>query len=91
MGKIKKHIVKRKGHRESYDERKVYASVYAASLNCHYSKQKSKKIAKEIMKKVTSWIKNKSSIDSAKIREQVIKSLKDKHVTLMYKHHLDLG
>ena len=29
-------VVKRHGETEAYDERKVYASVYAAALNCHH-------------------------------------------------------
>ncbi len=91
MSKIKKHVVKRKGHKEIYDEKKVYASVYAAALNCHYSEQKAERIAKEVMKKVNLWINKKTAINSEEIREQVIRSLKDKHVALMYKHHLDLG
>ena len=87
----KESIIKRRGHREKYDERKVYASVYAAALNCHYSEQKSEKIAKEITKKINSWIKKRKEITSEEIRDQIIKNLKDRDVKLMYKHHLDLS
>ncbi|MBI2449543.1 hypothetical protein HYV49_04575 [Candidatus Pacearchaeota archaeon] len=91
MAKIKKHVVKRKGLREIYDEKKVYASVYSAALNCHYSEQKAEGIADKAKKSINSWIKNKSFVSSDEIRYKIIKVLKDKHVALMYKHHLDLG
>lgn len=91
MAKIKKYVVKRKGHKESYDEKKIYASVYAAALNCHYSEQKAERIAENVKKSINNWIKGKSTISSEDIRKQIIKLLRDKHVALMYKHHLDLG
>ena len=87
----KESIIKRRGNQEKYDERKVYASIYAAALNCHYSEQKSEKIAREITKKINSWIKTRKEITSEEIRDQIIKNLKDRDVKLMYKHHLDLS
>ena len=87
----KRSIVKRRGQRERYDERKVYASIYAAALNCHYTEQKSEKIAKDITKKINSWIKTKKEITSEEIRDQILKHIKDKDVKLMYAHHLDLS
>jgi len=85
-----KHIVKRKGHSEAYDDRKVFSSVNAAALNCHYSSRESQKLADQIQKKIAAWIKNKPKIDSKQIREEIIKNLEDRHVALMYKHHEDL-
>ena len=88
-------IIKRKGFREVYDEKKVYASVYFASLNCHYSERKSEKIALDIMKKCNSWIKkelkNEKSMKSEDIRNFVLKALNDEDIVLMYKHHFDLS
>ena len=89
--KNKNCVVKRKGHQEAYDSRKVYASCYAAALNCHYSESKSEKIAAGVAKKITKWIAGKGCVDSSKIKEQVIKVLKDKDVALMYRSHLDLS
>ena len=84
------HIVKRKGHLEQFDERKVYASVYAAALNCHYEENDAEKIAAVVMKKVNHWVKNKGLVNADQIRSQILKEIKDKSVALMYKHHLDL-
>ncbi len=89
---MKRHIVKRKGKLEAYDEKKVYASVYAAALNCHYSEKESEKIASHILKKVSSWTRKHLLIDSRDLRDRILLHLKkkDKHVALMYKHHLDV-
>ncbi|MCH7567998.1 MAG: hypothetical protein IIA87_01120 [Nanoarchaeota archaeon] len=86
-----KCVVKRKGIEEPYDEKKVYASCYAAALNCHYSEKKSEKIAYDVMKKINAWIKKKKSVGSKEIRDKVISNLKDRDVALMYEHHLDLS
>lgn len=97
MKKIKDCVVKRKGHTEHYDEKKVYASVYSAALSCHYSETKSEKIADKITSKINSWIKSevkkKKCVLSYAIRDKVYENLNkiDKDVALMYKHHLDLS
>lgn len=89
-------IIKRKKHTESYDERKVYASVYAAALNCHYTDEKAEKLAAKVAKVATRAVKQhtkkKSStpLTSHDIRNMVIKHCADPEVTFMYIHHLDL-
>lgn len=90
---MKKHVVKRRGFNEHYDEKKVYGSCYAAALNCHYGEKKSEEIASKVTKKVTLWIKGKSFVTSDEIRDQIVNVLSDidKDVAIMYKHHLDLS
>jgi len=85
-----KHIVKRKGHKETYDQKKVYASVYAACLNAHYSEKKAEKLALEVMKKVNKWVSKKKSMNSTEIRDYILNNIQDPDIVLMYKHHLDL-
>ena len=85
------HIIKREGHKEKYDQRKTYASVYAAALNCHYSDIKSEKIAKSATIKINSWIRNKKLVYSEELREQILKIITDRDVELMYRHHYDLS
>jgi len=88
-----RHVVKRKNIQELYDSKKVYASVYAAALNCHYGERKSEKVALDVMKKINSWVKSRKVINSTSIRDEVLKELDkiDKDVALMYRHHLDLS
>ena len=83
-------IVKRKGHEEEYDPKKVYASVYAAALNCHYTEEDAEKMAEEVTKKTDAWIKKKKAITSHHIRDQIYFSIKEKEVAMMYREHLDI-
>ena len=87
---MKTVIIKRKGHTEHFDERKLYASVYSAALNCHYSDRDSEAIAKNLTAKIKKIIKGKTKLTSDELKHITIKNLEDKHVALMYKHHLDL-
>ena len=85
-----KHIVKRHGISETYDQKKVYASVYAAALNAHYTEKKAEELANEVMKKVSAWAKSEESVFSVEIRYQILKHIADEDVSLMYTHHLDV-
>ncbi len=57
--KCKNCIVKRKGHTEEFDEKKVYGSVYAACASAHYDEPNCEKHADEITKKNQSLCKRK--------------------------------
>lgn len=87
----KKLVVNRAGRKERYDEKKVYASVYAAALNCEYGEREAEGIARGIMERVNAWLKKKSEVNSQDIRKMVLKSLRYRDIALMYLHHLDLS
>ena len=55
-------VVKRKGHTEDFDERKLYGSVYAACASAHRHELICEKTADDISKKVKKWIKGKKSL-----------------------------
>ena len=88
--KCKNCIVKRKGHSEEFDEKKVYGSVYAACASAHCEECECEKTADEITKKIKKLIGSKKSIDSAKIREKVESELrkKDEELAFFYEQHL---
>ena len=83
-------IVKRKGRKENFDERKVYGSVYAACASAHYDEAKCEKIADEITKKIKKFIKNKKEIKSTDICKKIEGELKkkDKELAFFYEQHL---
>ncbi|TAL55020.1 MAG: hypothetical protein EPN86_03550 [Nanoarchaeota archaeon] len=86
---MKKTVIKRKGDEEDYDEKKVYASCYAAALDAHYTEKEAEKLAIEVTAKINTWIKSKKQTSSSEIRHQIIISIPDSAVALLYKHHLD--
>lgn len=88
--KWKKCIVKRKGHTEEFDERKVYASVYAACASAHYDESSCEKTADSITKAIKKLVKSKKSVQSLEIRKKVNAELekKDKELAFYYEQHL---
>ncbi len=88
-----KHIVKRKGHEEHFDERKVYASTFAACLNIHMNKKEAEKCADKVMGEVGRWIKKKEEVTSNDISREVIKALKkiNEDAAFMYETHRDIN
>lgn len=83
-------IVKRKGHREKFDEKKVYGSVYAACASAHYDEMRCEKTAEELTKKIKKFVKNKKEVQSTELRRRIEDELKKKNEELafFYEQHL---
>ena len=88
--KCRKCIVKRKGHTEEFDEKKVYGSVYAACASAHYGEADCEKTADSVTKAIKKFAKSKKSMQSSKIREKINAELKkkDKELAFFYEQHL---
>lgn len=87
------HIVKRKGHRECFDERKVYASCYAACMSSHTPHKQAEKICQKVSSDVRNWIKSKRTVTAEQIFTEVGRRL-DKHnknAAFMYRTHRDIS
>lgn len=84
-----KHIVKRAGHVESYDERKLYASIYAAALAVREPVGSAELIAKEVIDRVGEWLGSKHEVTSNDIRAQAAKHLSaiNPDAAFQYLHH----
>lgn len=87
------HIVKRKGHKEIFDERKVYASVFAACLSAHLNKEEAEVNANLVTKAVKEWLDEKEDITSDQIFKKAGKELEylNKDAGFMYKTHRDIS
>ena len=87
------HIVKRRGHKEPYDGKKVYASVYAACLNTHMNKEEAENVAEKVLGEIDSWLADKREVASDEIFKKITETLK-KHSTdtaFMYETHRDIS
>lgn len=84
-----KHIVKRAGHLEPFDERKLYASVYASALSVREPAGSAELIAQEVVKQVSDWLETKHEVTSTDIRHQAAKHLKaiNPDAAFQYLHH----
>ncbi len=83
-------IVKRRGHNEAFDEKKVYGSVYAACASAHYEETKCEGVAEEITDKIKRFVKGKTEIESTEIRRKIIEELKKtgNELAFFYEQHL---
>ena len=87
------HIVKRKGHTEPFDERKLYASVYASCMALRMSDEEAETIAQMVTDEVKGEIKDVKEVSSGNLQNAVTKSLKKYHpdASYLYKTHKDLS
>lgn len=86
-------IVKRRGHAEKYDPRKVYASAYFGCRIAHHTEKESEKIAEKVVRSVNVWADNERIIVSDKIFKRVTDELR-KHsqdAAFMYSTHRDIS
>jgi len=88
--KCKNCIVKRKGHSEAFDEKKVYASVYSACASAHYEECDCETTADKVTKTIKAHVKTKKYIESKQLRKKIELELKkkDKELAFYYEQHL---
>lgn len=88
-----KHIVKRKGHKEPFDEKKLYASVYAACMSLRMEDEEAETIAQMVTDEVKNEVKNAEEVTSEKLQSTAAKSLKKYHpdAAYMYKTHREIS
>ncbi len=87
------HIVKRKGHKEIFDERKVYASVFAACLSAHIDKEEAEVIANLVTRGIKEWVDDKEEVTSDAIFRTTAEHLKhlNEDASFMYTTHRDIS
>lgn len=64
---MKKHIVKRHGHSEEFDERKLYASVFNACRATRAADQDAELVAEKVTEYVKQWLDPKHEVTSRDI------------------------
>ncbi len=86
-------VVKRKGHKEDFDIKKGYASVYSACRNVHMSEQDAEAIADKVSKEIEAQLKNKNEVGSNEIFKLTTQVLKNhnQEAAFMYETHRDVS
>jgi transcriptional regulator NrdR family protein len=87
-----KHVVKRKGHSEPYDVRKLYASIYNVCLSVRTPEGEAELVADRVVKHVSEWLEKKHEVTAHDIRVQATKHLAayNTDAAYLYKVHRDL-
>jgi len=95
MTKSKKsiHIVKRRGHLEEYDQKKIYGSCYGACYASGLTAKECEAVAEAVTKEVSRWVKSRQKVTSTEIFRFVAKLLKkhNKEVAFLYETHRDIS
>lgn len=92
-GKTVLQIVKRKGHTELYDEKKVYGSCFFACRNAHLSVQEAEEICSKITASVTKSVRKRKIVSSNYIFKLLIQELKkhNEDAAFLYETHRDIS
>ncbi len=87
------HVIKRQGHKEKFDERKVYGSVYAACKICDMKEKNCEKIAASVTKEIKSMVKKNKIMTSEAIFKNAARILRRQHkdAAFMYETHRDVS
>lgn len=86
-------IVKRRGHKQEFDERKLYASLYAACLSAHVKHEEAETVANLVCREIKKWLSGKEEVTSDEIFRQAGKELKhlNQDAAFMYLTHRDIS
>lgn len=84
-----KFVVKRGDHVESFDERKLYASIYASATVLREPTGSAELIASEVVSSVKKWLQDKHEVTSNDIRRVAARHLEVLHpdAAYQYLHH----
>ena len=88
------HVVKRRaGHRELYDNHKVYASCYAACLNTLVPKEEAEALCKKVTDEIDVWVGTKDVLTSDEIFKEVTRVMQkyNERAAFMYATHRDIS
>ena len=90
---VETHIVKRRGQKEKFDEKKVYGSVYWACKSSSLHGKQCESISKSVLEELKKELKNKKEVNSTRIFKFVSKALKKLHkeAAYMYESHRDVS
>lgn len=88
-----KQIVKRKGHSEAFDERKLYGSIFAALMSLRMTDEEAEAISHMVVTDVTNVVKDKKEVTAHVLHQEAAKSLKKYHpdAAYLYNTHKDLS
>ncbi len=85
-------VVKRKGKKEAFDEKKLYASIFAACQECGMENEKSEHVAGKIVHELEAHLRGRHEVNSTEIFGFVTEKLArmNEAVSFMYQTHREL-
>lgn len=88
-----KHVIKRKGKIETFDERKLYASIYAALIALRITDEQAETISDLVSHSVIKDILHRHEISSGELHKIVVEHLKkyNPEAAFIYETHRDIS
>ena len=88
-----KPVIKKKGIEQPFDERKIYASCYAACLNVPLRHDEAHKICNNVCRDIHGWMEGKPVITTDRLFLEMIKAIRkySKEAAYMYETHRDVS
>lgn len=85
-------IVKRKGHSEYFDSKKIYASVYAACMTLRMHGSEAELIAEMVSHEIEEQMKDKNQITTHELHKMVAENIEKYHpdAAYMYESHREI-
>lgn len=88
-------VVNKDGEKESFDERKLYASVFYPAREAEYDREDAEELANEVCEAVKDWFRahEDNVLTTREIRDMVDELLVERHdeVAFLYRTHLDIN
>lgn len=87
-----RHVVKRRGHKEKFDERKIYASVYESCHAAGLTTQQAEKMGAKIADQIKKTVEKKDMVNAHEIHQEVARALTkmNRDAGFMYETHKDV-
>ena len=86
-------VIKRDGHEELFNRKKVYQSIYESCLNAHHDKKTSSSISEKVTKDLVKHLKGKMFVKSKDIFKYISTLLEiyDGDSAFLYHTHRDVS
>ena len=87
--KLENQVVKRAGHTEPFDEKKIYASIYASCLAVRVPQGEAELVAEQVISDVKKWLSDKHEVTAHDIRRVAAShfSAINADAAYLYQHH----
>ena len=85
-------VVKRRGHLENFDEKKAYASIYSACMECSLGVKRCEEISQHITVELKHFLKTRKDVNSTEIFGFIMQRLAkvNEPAAFMYETHREL-
>lgn len=93
MVKLNVQVIKKDGHHEHFDERKILLGAFEACMNTHLPRKTCVRTSEQVTNAIKKLVKTKKHVSSDFLFKAIIKELKkhSKDASFMFETHRDIS